>query len=88
MKDLKYRVKRLQKRALHYKESDPSGKELRAFSKDYLAVRRAIEKLSSDLANAYRIYEEHYNRWFIKQQEEQQSNADDYFKRSQMEIEF
>ena len=56
MKDLKYRVKRLQKRAQHYKESDPSGKELRAFSKDYLAVRHAIEKLSSDLANAYRIY--------------------------------
>lgn len=88
MKDLKYRVKRLQKRAQHYKESDPSGKELRAFSNDYLAVRRAIEKLSSDLANAYRIYEEYHNRWFIKQQEEQQSNADDYFKRSQMEIEF
>lgn len=88
MKDLKYRVKRLQKRAQHYKESDPSGKELRAFSKDYLAVRRAIEKLSSDLAHAYNIYELYYERWFIKQQEEQQSKADDYFKRSQMEIEF
>lgn len=88
MKDLKYRVKRLQKRAKHYKESDPSGKELRSFCKDYLAVRRAIEKLSADLAHAYNIYELYYERWFIKQQEEQQSKADDYYRRTQMEIEF
>ena len=88
MRDLKYRVKRLQKRAQSYTEADPSGKELRAFCKDYLAVRRAIEKISADLAHAYSIYDQYYFHWFTKQQEEQQTKANDYFKRLQMEIEF
>ena len=88
MRDLKYRVKRLKKRAQNYKEADPSGKELRAFCKDYLALRRAIEKLSADLAYAHSIYDQYYVRWFIKQQEERQSKADDYYRRTQMEIEF
>ena len=46
-----------------YQTSDPTEKELRSFSKELLSVRRALDKIDTDLRKGYWCYNQFYARW-------------------------
>lgn len=45
-----------------YQTSDPTEKELRSLSKDLLSVRRALDKIDTDLRKGYWYYNQFYAR--------------------------
>ncbi len=88
MEDIKSRAEGLQNNVKLWQTVEPNEKELRKFSRDYLALRRDIRKLSSDLDKMYYSYQQMYARWNNKQDSEQQSSSLEWLRQHQLEINF
>jgi len=88
MEDIKSRAEGLQNKVKLWQNAEPSEKELREFSRDYLALRRDIRKLSSNLDKMYYSYQQLYARWNNKQNSEQQSSSLEWLRQHQLEINF
>lgn len=88
MENIKDRAEGLQNKVKLWQTVEPNEKELREFSRDYLALRRDIRKLSSYLDKMYYSYQQMYARWNNKQDSEQQSSSLEWLKQHQLEINF
>ena len=93
MDDIKNRAEQLQNKVVKstlftYNREKPNEKELRDFSREYLALRRDIRDLSSELDKMYYSYQQMYTAWMNKQDNEQQSSSVEWLNRHQLEINF
>jgi len=88
MENIKDRAEGLQNKVKLWQTVEPNEKELREFSRDYLALRRDIRKLSSDLDKMYYTYQQMYARWNSQQDNVQQSSSLEWLKQHQLEINF
>ena len=61
-----------------YQMSDPTEKELRSFSKDLLSVRRALDKIDTDLRKGYWFYNQFYARWCEAHEAERQERIEEW----------
>ncbi|MBE6324705.1 MAG: hypothetical protein E7074_06985 [Bacteroidales bacterium] len=61
-----------------YQTSDPTEKELRSFSKDLLSVRRALDKIDTDLRKGYWYYNQFYARWWEANEAERQERIEEW----------
>ena len=61
-----------------YQTSDPTEKELRSFSKDLLSVRRALDKIDTDLRKGYWYYNQFYARWWEAHEAERQERIEEW----------
>ena len=59
-----------------YQTSDPTEKELRSFSKDLLSVRRALDKIDTNLRKGYWYYNQFYARWCEAHENERQARIE------------
>ena len=59
-----------------YQTSDPTEKELRSLSKDLLSVRRALDKIDTDLRKGYWYYNQFYARWTAKRENARQERIE------------
>lgn len=69
-----------------YKASNPTEKELRSFSKDLLTVRRALDKIDTDLLKGYWYYYQFYARWKDSHENERQKRAETWCKSRQLDM--
>lgn len=88
MEDIKNRAEQLQNKVVLWQTVEPNEKELRDFSREYLALRRDIRDLSSELDKMYYSYQQMYTAWMNKQDNEQQSSSVELLNRHQLEINF
>ena len=88
MEDIKNRAEQLQNKVVLWQTVEPNEKELRDFSREYLALRRDIRDLSSELDKMYYSYQQMYTAWMNKQDNEQQSPSVEWLNRHQLEINF
>ena len=88
MEDIKNRAEQLQNKVKLWQTVEPNEKELRDFSREYLALRRDIRDLSSELDKMYYSYQQMYTAWTNKQDSEQQSSSVEWLNRHQLEINF
>ena len=61
-----------------YQTSDPTEKELRSFSKELLSVRRALDKIDTDLRKGYWYYNQFYARWCDAHENERQAHVEEW----------
>ncbi len=61
-----------------YQTSDPTEKELCSFSKDLLSVRRALDKIDTDLRKGYWYYNQFYARWWEANEAERQERIEEW----------
>ena len=61
-----------------YQTSDPTEKELRSFSKDLLSVRRALDKIDTDLRKGYWYYNQFYARGWEANEAERQERIEEW----------
>ena len=61
-----------------YQASDPTEKELRSLSKDLLSVRRALDKIDTDLCKGYWYYNQFYARWWEANEAERQERIEEW----------
>ena len=88
MEDIKNRAEQLQNKVVLWQTVEPNEKELRDFSRAYLALRRDIRDLSSELDKMYYSYQQMYTAWMNKQDNEQQSSSVEWLNLHQLEINF
>lgn len=88
MEDIKNRAEQLQNKVVLWQTVEPNEKEWRDFSREYLALRRDIRDLSSELDKMYYSYQQMYTAWMNKQDNEQQSSSVEWLNRHQLEINF
>ena len=88
MVDIKNRAEQLQNKVKLWQTVEPNEKELRDFSREYLALRRDIRDLSSELDKMYYSYQQMYTAWMNKQDSEQQSSSVEWLNRHQLEINY
>lgn len=88
MEDIQNRAEQLQNKVVLWQTVEPNEKELRDFSREYLALRRDIRDLSSELDKMYYSYQQMYTAWMNKQDNEQQSSSVEWLNRHQLEINF
>ena len=88
MEDINNRAERLQNKVKLWQTVEPNEKELREFSREYLALRRDIRELSSDLDKMYYSYQQMYARWNSQQDSVQQSSSLEWLRQHQLEINF
>ena len=88
MDDIKNRAEQLQNKVVLWQTVETNEKELRDFSREYLALRRDIRDLSSELDKMYYSYQQMYTAWMNKQDNEQQSSSVEWLNRHQLEINF
>ena len=88
MEDINNRAKRLQNKVQLWQTVEPNEKELRDFSREYLALRRDICELSSNLDKMYYSYQQMYAVWNSKHDSEQQSSSLEWLRLHQLEINF
>ena len=88
MEDINNRAEGLQNKVQLWQSAEPNEKELREFSRDYLALRRDIRELSSNLDKMYYSYQQMYAVWMSKQDSEQQSSSLEWLRQNQLEINF
>jgi hypothetical protein len=88
MEDINNRAESLQNKVTLWQTSEPNEKELREFSRDYLALRRDIRELSSNLDKMYYSYQQMYAVWNSKHDSEQQSSSLEWLRQHQLEINF
>ena len=88
MEDIKNRAEKLQNKVVLWQTVEPNEKELRDFSREYLALRRDIRDLSSELDKMYYSYQQMYTAWMNKQDNEQQSSSVEWLNLHQLEINF
>lgn len=88
MEDIQNRAEQLQNKVVLWQTVELNEKELRDFSREYLALRRDIRDLSSELDKMYYSYQQMYTAWMNKQDNEQQSSSVEWLNRHQLEINF
>lgn len=88
MEDINNRAESLQTKVKLWQIVEPNEKELRDFSRDYLALRRDIRELSSKLDKMYYSYQQMYARWNSEHDSVQQSSSLEWLKQHQLEINF
>lgn len=88
MEDIKNRAEQLQNKVVLWQTVEPNEKELRDFSREYLALHRDIRDLSSELDKMYYSYQQMYTAWMNKKDNEQQSSSVEWLNRHQLEINF
>lgn len=69
-----------------YQTSDPTEKELRSFSKDLLSVRRALDKIDTDLRKGYWFYNQFYARWCDSHENERQAHVKEWHASRQLNL--
>ena len=69
-----------------YQTSDPTEKELRSFSKELLSVRRALDKIDTDLRKGYRYYNKYYARWCEVHENERQERIEAWNANRQLDM--
>lgn len=69
-----------------YQTSDPTEKELRAFSIDLLAVRPALDKIDTDLRKGYWYYNQFYARWSDAHENERQARVKEWHASRQLDM--
>ena len=70
----------------NYQTSDPTEKELRSFSKDLLSVRRALDKIDTDLRKGYWYYNQFYARWSDAHENERQARVEEWHASRQLNL--
>ena len=69
-----------------YQTCDPTEKELRSFSKDLLAVRRALDKMNDDIRKGYWYYNQFYARWCDARENERQARVGEWHASRQLDM--
>ena len=69
-----------------YHTSDPTEKELRSFSEDLLSVRRALDKIDTDLRKGYWYYNQFYACWCEAHENERQARVEEWHASRQMDM--
>lgn len=69
-----------------YQTSDPTEKELRSFSKDLLSVRRALDKIDTDLRKGYWYYNQFYASWYEAHENERQAHVEEWHASRQLDM--
>ena len=69
-----------------YHTSDPTEKELRSFSKDLLTVRRALDKIDTDLRKGYWYYNQFYANWCDAHENERQARVEEWHASRQLNL--
>lgn len=86
--DINSSIEELQKRVENFKENEPTEKDLRKFSEDFLLVRSALRQLDRNLTKCYDDYSIYYADWAYRHEKEQQERVNTWVKRTQLEISF
>ena len=69
-----------------YQTSDPTEKELRSFSKELLSVRRALDKIDTDLRKGYWYYNQFYARWTARHENARQERIEAWNANRQLDM--
>jgi len=69
-----------------YQTSDPTEKELRSFSKDLLTVRRALDKIDTDLRKGYWYYNQFYASLCDAHENERQARVEKWHASRQLDM--
>ena len=69
-----------------YQTSAPTEKELRSFSKDLLTVRRALDKIDTDLRKGYWYYYQFYARWTARYENARQAHVEEWHASRQLDM--
>ena len=69
-----------------YQTGDPTEKELRALSKELLEVRRAMDKIDTDLRKGYWYYNQFYARWCESHENERQARVEKWHASRQLDM--
>lgn len=69
-----------------YQTSAPTEKELRALSNELLEVRRAMDKIDTDLRKGYWYYYQFYARWTARHENERQARVEEWHASRQLDM--
>lgn len=69
-----------------YHTSDPTEKELHSLSKELLLVRRALDKIDTDLRKGYWYYNQFYARWCEAHENERQERVEKWHASRQLDM--
>ena len=69
-----------------YQTSNPTEKELCSLSKDLLSVRRALDKIDTDLRKGYWYYNQFYARWSNAHENERQARVEKWHASRQLDM--
>ena len=69
-----------------YQTGDPTEKELRALSKELLEVRRAMDKIDTDLRKGYWYYNQFYARWCESHENGRQARVEKWHTSRQLDM--
>lgn len=69
-----------------YQTSEPTEKELCSLSKDLLSVRRALDKIDTDLRKGYWYYNQFYARWWEAHENERQVRVEEWHASRQLNM--
>ena len=69
-----------------YQTSAPTEKELRAFSNELLEVRRAMDKIDTDLRKGYWYYNQFYASWCEAHENERQARVEEWHASRQLDM--
>ena len=69
-----------------YQTSAPTEKELRALSNELLEVRRAMDKIDTDLRKGYWYYNQFYASWCEAHENERQARVEKWHASRQLDM--
>ena len=69
-----------------YQTRKKKKKELRSLSKELLSVRRALNKIDTDLRKGYWYYNQFYARWCEAHENERQARVEEWHASRQLDI--
>ena len=84
--NIENKVADILRRMESYQTSDPNEKELRSLSKDLLSVRRALDKIDTDLRKGYWYYNQFYARWSNAHENERQKRVVEWHSSRQLDM--
>ena len=84
--NIENKVADILRRMESYQTSDPNEKELRSLSKDLLSVRRALDKIDTDLRKGYWYYNQFYARWSNAHENERQKRVEEWHASRQLDM--
>ena len=70
----------------NYQTSKQNKKELRSLSKDLLSVRRALDKIDTDLRKGYWYYNQFYASWCDAHENERQARVEEWHASRQLDM--
>lgn len=69
-----------------YQTSAPTEKELHALSNELLEVRRAMDKIDTDLRKGYWYYNQFYASWCEAHENERQAHVEEWHASHQLDM--